>query len=121
MALGDFYRVIKIELQGDNSYKAGTELNKNHPIYNGHFPGNPVVPGVCLVQMLKDLVSQILGKQMMLCQAGNIKFLEVVNPNVHSLILWEIKLSPETNGEIEVRSIAFCEDKTCFKFSGKFK
>jgi len=26
-------------------------LNKDHPVFEGHFPGNPILPGVCTVKM----------------------------------------------------------------------
>ncbi len=120
MALKDFFRISKLDA-GDNSiYRAATELNKDHAVYAGHFPGNPVVPGVCLVHMLKELVSQILKKPVILCEAGSIKFLHVINPSVHPEILWDIRLS-ETESGTEVRCTAFSDDKICFKFSGRFR
>lgn len=120
MALHDFYKVSKLDADDNGIYRAITELNKNHPVYDGHFPGNPVVPGVCWVHILKELVSQILQKPVMLFEAGNIKFLYAVNPNEHTEIIWDISLS-QTGSGTQARCTAYCNDKVCFKFSGWFR
>lgn len=46
MLLNDFYKLKEqTESNGDWSFKV--ELNPNHSIYTGHFPNQPIVPGVC--------------------------------------------------------------------------
>ena len=37
-------------------------FDKSDPIFAGHFPGQPIVPGACLVQIAEDLTSQQLGR-----------------------------------------------------------
>jgi len=58
-------------------------LNSSHRIFNGHFPGNPVVPGVCQVQMVREVAEAALGSKCRLVSADNIKFLSMIVPSEH--------------------------------------
>ena len=55
-------------------------INKDHGIFKGHFPGQPVVPGVCMLQVAKELTERHIKKTMQVVEASNIKFLSVMNP-----------------------------------------
>ena len=45
--LTDFYTVETVAGQ-DEEYTCVIRLNPEHNVYKGHFPGMPVVPGVCM-------------------------------------------------------------------------
>ena len=55
MLQGNFFTINHIH-QDENSVKASIELNPVHPIFEGHFPQTPVVPGVCMMQMVKEVL-----------------------------------------------------------------
>ena len=38
-------------------------LNAEHTIYQAHFPNEPITPGVCILQILKELLEEHTGKQ----------------------------------------------------------
>ncbi len=56
------------------------ELNKEHAIYDGHFPGTPVTPGVCQVEMIKEIFSDFVKEELHLIKARDIKFMNMINP-----------------------------------------
>jgi 3-hydroxyacyl-[acyl-carrier-protein] dehydratase len=62
------------------------ELNPEHPVYKGHFPGNPVVPGVCQVQIIGELFSGMIGKEVILNHSDNIKFMNMINPRENPVL-----------------------------------
>ena len=77
--INDFYHIVATEESGETSvYKV--KLNAAHAIYSVHFPGNPVTPGVCLVQMATEILEQKLDKRLVLFTAVNIKFKRLVAP-----------------------------------------
>jgi 3-hydroxyacyl-[acyl-carrier-protein] dehydratase len=74
-----FYTIKKTELTG-NTYRAEVILNASHEIYKAHFPGNPITPGVCLLQMALEIINAKFDRNLRLVHAKNIKYLKVINP-----------------------------------------
>lgn len=63
---------------GENEYLI--ELNPEHTIYKAHFPGRPITPGVCLVQMVGEVVSMRIGRKLKLMCVKNAKFISPIEP-----------------------------------------
>lgn len=101
-------------------YQALIELNEKHPIYQGHFPGMPVTPGVCLVQMVKEITSKILEKKLMMHKADQIKFMAIVNPFVNKELTLEITIKPLENEQWHCDSLAFHENIVFFKLKSNY-
>ncbi len=59
---------------------AAVTVNAAHPVFAGHFPGQPVLPGVCQLQMVKELLEKAVGQKLILKEAGNCKFLQMIDP-----------------------------------------
>jgi 3-hydroxyacyl-[acyl-carrier-protein] dehydratase len=83
--LNDFYSIIHQE-STPNSVKANVSINIAHKIFEGHFPGLPVVPGVCMVQMVREILEVSTKKELKLETADNIKFLSVIDPRQHAAV-----------------------------------
>jgi 3-hydroxyacyl-[acyl-carrier-protein] dehydratase len=54
--------------------------NYFHPLYKGHFPGQPITPGVCLIQTATELLERALGASLRLSGARQVKFLQMHTP-----------------------------------------
>ncbi len=80
MLLDNFYTLLSSESPDSITWTIQVELNPEHAIYQGHFPEHPVVPGVCLLQLIKECAEGILQKQLQYTQVSSCKFLSVVNP-----------------------------------------
>jgi 3-hydroxyacyl-[acyl-carrier-protein] dehydratase len=79
MLENSFYNVEKTESTEDTLF-AEVLLNVSHEIYKVHFPGNPVTPGVCLLQIALELLNLKFQRKLRLVSARNIKYLKVINP-----------------------------------------
>jgi 3-hydroxyacyl-[acyl-carrier-protein] dehydratase len=88
--LNDFYEVLALEHVGDE-LRGRVKLNPNHFIYEVHFPGNPVTPGVCLLQMAMELLGEFLQKDVQLQTAVNIKFKRPVNTDIEPWFVFSFK------------------------------
>jgi len=116
MLKGDFYTIVTMErLPG--SIKALIELNREHPIFEGHFPGNPVVPGVCMVQIVKEFMEEASGLPVRITESSGIKFLSVINPGKDNQINLAVNYSMIQNKYVTQASL-FWEQIIYFKFKG---
>ena len=97
------------------------KLNPDHPIYLGHFPGNPVVPGVCQVQMIKELTSAILKTDLVIYKSDNIKFLSMNVPSASQMLKVNIDIKEKEPGFWHVNSVIFHKDQIFLKFKGVFQ
>jgi 3-hydroxyacyl-[acyl-carrier-protein] dehydratase len=48
--------------------------------FQGHFPDNPIVPGVCLIQCALVLTEEICGRKVRLCLINSAKFMAAIEP-----------------------------------------
>src|SRR5687768_10863173 len=108
MLMNDFFKVIKHE-SGEGSLKALISINKEHHILKGHFPGQPVVPGVCMMQMVKELLEMQINKKLLLREAENMKFLSVIVPDRHHMIDVSISFTNEDRN-MQVNASMFSGD-----------
>ena len=122
MLLKDFYTIVEFDSSDKENVKAIIDLNKEHEVYDGHFPGNPVVPGVCLTQLIKEVMENAEGKELSLVYASNIKFMAVVNPEVNNRLQIDLKVKYDTEENIiKVDSVTHFNDQVFYKFKGNFK
>ena len=80
MLLENFYKIIHIKEREDGKQAIEIELNPGHVLYQGHFPGQPVVPGVCTLQIIKESAEQIANQPLQYVQIASSKFLSAINP-----------------------------------------
>ena len=69
------------------------ELNAGHYIYSAHFPGQPITPGVCIVQMARELIEHSVNKPLVVRSIKTAKFLSIVNPVDTPELLFNVALS----------------------------
>lgn len=118
MLINGFYKIVSKE-DVNGSLVAKVLLNKDHEIYKAHFPGNPITPGVCIIEVLKTIVAQEYKKELMFNKVSNIKFLKVISPIENPEIEYHIKHLTVDLG-IKVNVVVKKEDAVFTKISGYF-
>lgn len=114
-----FYKVLELKKVSDNQILAVIEINKDHDIYKGHFPNQPIVPGVCQIQIVKELLEELIGKKLKMTHGDNIKFTGMIIPNQTPVVNLEVNFKMN---ELEI----ICDAKLSFgettftKYKGKF-
>lgn len=120
MLLGDFFTITEFQQEG-NEVKAMLEIDASHKIFEGHFPGQPVVPGVCMMQMVKEILEKLLGRKTDLVKAHEMKFMVVINPEANNKVLASLKYSTDDTGEINLTAGISKDETVHFKFKGQFR
>lgn len=68
-------------LDRDNEgFKAVIKLLPDHPVYKGHFPGQPVVPGVFTLALIRECASIVTGRDMKYADIKECKFISAWLP-----------------------------------------
>ncbi len=99
---------------------AMVHLNKDHAIFKGHFPGNPVMPGVCMIQIIKELTEEATGKNLFLTVSSNIKFMAIINPEKNPDLQIANDITEE-NGEVKVKNTTSFGETVALKLNATFK
>lgn len=55
-------------------------LEEKSFIYKAHFPNEPITPGVCIIQIAKELLEDYAHKHYTIKAIKNVKFLNVISP-----------------------------------------
>jgi 3-hydroxyacyl-[acyl-carrier-protein] dehydratase len=121
MLLKDFYKVEKLEKTGEGKYTAVVFLNKEHDIFKGHFPGNPVTPGVCMMQIIKELTQEILGSSLTMTSSSNVKFMALINPEKNPTLKLDIEISGDLATEIKVKNTTSFDETVALKLTNVYK
>lgn len=103
MLFKDFYTITDIK-DNSGSYTIEVRLNADHEVYNGHFPEQPVVPGVCIMQLVKECVEQIKNQELAYSQVQSCKFISVVNPKIDNTLEVVLMLANEEDNSIKLQA-----------------
>ena len=109
----DFYFLKNFSTTENGKVLAEIELNSSHDIFKGHFPGSPVVPGVCMVQMTKEMLEKSINALTKLVQSSQVKFLAIVNSDETKLLQINLE-TKEQEGLVSVSSTIVSGDKIFF-------
>ena len=80
-----------------------------------------MLPGVCLIQIIKEIILHQTDKKLILDFTNSIKYLSVINPEKNSLVNIDLLLKSMPNGDILCDAVLhFGSDVFC-RFKGNFK
>jgi 3-hydroxyacyl-[acyl-carrier-protein] dehydratase len=83
------FKILSIKHSGNNIL-AALAIDADSDIFKGHFPDQPVVPGACMLQTVKEILEDTFKGSLRMVKADNIKFLNMVTPDTLGL---ELKIS----------------------------
>ncbi len=119
MLLNDFFDIQQITQEG-NTALCSVSLNLQHSIYSGHFPGNPVTPGVVQIQMVKELLEQVLNQKLSLLNMPRCKFLAVLDPRQTPQFVVKLEISKQDN-LVKVNASGEEGEQVFFKLSAVYQ
>ena len=120
MLINDFFTILEVKSEEEN-IEATIQLNASHKIFDGHFPGNPVTPGVVQIQIVKEILENALERTCILKEMGRCKFMAILNPNENKEINVVLKHSIEDDIlKISTQGSSIDKSTTFFKFTAKY-
>ena len=104
-----FFSIIEAtDMENGRTYRLS--LNASHPIFQAHFAGNPIMPGACVVQLIKELTSDYFGRKFFTCTVKNMKFLHAINPLESPDISVRLTFLQQEAGRLSVSAVLNNDD-----------
>jgi 3-hydroxyacyl-[acyl-carrier-protein] dehydratase len=113
-----FLFVDKVIEQTETKIKAEKEISPEEPFFKGHYPGNPVMPGVLICEsifqtgaiLLSGIIGDIGEGTPVLTRISNAKFKNIVRPG--ALLELEAELVEKVSNAFFMKGKASSEGKT---------
>ena len=114
MLINDFFSLKEVK-QSNHTIDAVVSFDENHSIFDGHFEGFPVVPGVCMMQLIKEIMEQVLHRSFRLSKASSMKFMTVIDPRQNSEVRANIEYGINGEDTVDFEAKLYSGETTFFK------
>lgn len=114
---GQLYKIISLAKE-EGSVRATLKVDSTHPIFKGHFPGQPVLPGACQLLIVREVLESALETKLKLIKANSLKFLSLVDPEKIDLLNLVITYKQDDQNLKLSATIMTDETTLCLKFQG---
>ena len=120
MLLNTLYTYEHLEGDVSASLKFKVNIQANHEIYKGHFPDNPITPGVCQMEMVKEILSDHLGQNLFFNSVSDMKFISMWVPKGSESVFMDISANAYEDG-YKIKASIYTDTCVYFKLRGKAK
>ncbi|MCH5168227.1 MAG: hydroxymyristoyl-ACP dehydratase [Prevotellaceae bacterium] len=130
MILKDSLYTIVSQQQDDSSVLFCVRIHPEWPIYEAHFPRHPITPGVCIIQMVQELLQELqssdprlrsVENRLRLIRAKHVKYVSIISPEeVTEIFVTFLKIDPQPDGCVKVQAEVSSGEKLYTKLSAIF-
>lgn len=110
------YKIINKETNGDAATYT-LELLPTCPIYSAHFPEMPITPGVCQIQIVKELLEDFTSKFLTIQGVKNAKFVSVLTPDSKTIKVSLLSKVNQEDNQIKAQAVIADDETTYAKLS----
>ncbi len=121
MVLKDFYKILSLENSSGSIYDAVILIDDKHDVFKGHFPDNPIMPGVCMIQIIKELSETITQSNLTIQTLSNAKFMAIINPEVTPELHLELDITTTEDGLVKVKNTTYFNETIAVKLSNVYR
>lgn len=89
---GSFYTIVGTHDTDSLHIRREIVFLMDHVIFKAHFPDNPIVPGVCTLEIIRQLVTEVVGGEIRIPTVKNMKFLNLMTPAEGKVFTFDIQL-----------------------------
>ena len=114
----NYYKVLRAREEGEGKAVYHIAILPDCNVYEGHFPGNPVCPGVCNIQTIKECASLLIGKEICISSIKQCLFTAIASPTVCPEVDVEVEVK-EANGSYTIVASISDEKRQYLTFKGE--
>lgn len=108
---------VKSSLQSDEGFEYQIFLNADCVIYKAHFPGQPITPGVCIIQIAQELYELETTHVLSIAMIKNVKFLSIMKPEQGKSFVYKFRKISEERELVRFQVSVTSEETTFAKMS----
>lgn len=75
----NFFNITSIH-RDESKIDASVRLNPAHEIFKGHFPDMPIVPGVFILEITKNIAKTVFNQSFTYTTVDDCRFVSLINP-----------------------------------------
>ena len=99
---GNFYKIDNFEQKEDCTYSLTVTILPEHQIYEGHFPAQAVVPGVCTLTIIRECVGKIMEREISFATIKECKYVSALLPEENLRIVINITITDGSKVRVQV-------------------
>lgn len=82
-----WHSIRELSLSASNEISASVETGLDSPWFSGHFPGDPILPGIAQLAMVFEAIEQGCDRKFTVSGVRRVKFRQIVRPDVHMRVV----------------------------------
>lgn len=111
-----FYKILSEDKQ-DMSATYRVAILPDCNVYEGHFPGDPVCPGVCNIETIKECAIKLIGTPLRIQSIKQCRLTAIATPTVCPEVTITLSATSKDSSYVVVATIAD-EKQTYMEFKG---
>ena len=115
--LDNLYTIVSTPEESTEAVRFQIRLNADSVIFKAHFPGEPIMPGACIVQMVQELYAVWTKREVEIAKIVNLKFLSVIKPDEVLDLDIAIKIKKEEYQQVHINADIVKDETTYTKMS----
>ena len=98
------YTIVSSSEESQTAAQFHVRLIPESVIFQAHFPGEPIMPGACIVQMVQELFISWSHQDVEIAKIVNLKFLSVIKPDEVFDLDVSLKIKKQEGNQVHINA-----------------
>ena len=113
-----YYKVYSMHTDWTYSMTEHIAFLPGCDIFGGHFPGHPVCPGACNIQLIKDVAQRLTGHKLLVSAIRQCRFTALLTPDTCPEVDVQVDITARTEAGYSITAHISDERQTYVEFKG---
>lgn len=115
--LNNLYNIVSSTEESDSAARFEISLIPESEVFAAHFPGEPIMPGACILQVALELYNSWKQSQAVISKVTNLKFLSVISPDKVTTLSVSIEIKKKEEDQTSIKVDFYDADTEYTKMS----
>lgn len=113
-----YYKVYSMHTNWADSMMEHIAFLPDCDIFRGHFPGRPVCPGACNLQLIKDVAQRLTERKLLISTIRQCRFTALATPDTCPEVDVRVNITARTEAGYSITACISDERQTYVEFKG---